>query len=91
MGLPMNMRFLGVLIACVSQFSEPLRANNYAARRIFGDFIAGKTMFYGSVIFNPVLSTWKKNRNQCHLGDTTPVESAVERECRKNFFKGDWM
>jgi hypothetical protein len=49
-------------------------------------------MFYGSVIFNPELSsTGKKNRNQCHLGDTTPVESAVERECRKNFFKGDWM
>jgi hypothetical protein len=92
MVVPMNMRLLGVLITCVSQFSEPLRPNNAEAIRIFGNIEIGKTMFCDSDIRNPVLnSALKKHYNMCDLGNSDTVDGAEEHECRKMFFRGDWM
>jgi hypothetical protein len=92
MGLLMNMRLIGVLINCVTQFSQPLRANNGEARRIFGDIEMGKTMFCESDIKNPHLSkVQKKHFNNCYLGNPNPADSAEENECRRMFFRGDWM
>ena len=92
MGVLMNVHLLGVLITCVSQFSETLRANNSEARRIFGEIEPGKIMFCGSNIKNPILSkVCKRNFNYCCLGDANTVAQQKENECRMNFFQGDWM